>query len=413
MPSVTDPENDIQDSPDVSHLDAARKYFEADDHSANPPPSDDPNKGNQQQQQQQQTPDKRTSVPDPLSLLKGGNKGGDSAGDDKQNQQAPTDEPVDKGLQAPPENAKSRAGWDELKKRATEFRTRAASLEQENAALKKQLEEHGKSAPVDEATKARLAELEQQNKIFSDRLKVLDLRSHPEFEQKFIVPQNAAKQAIAAILQTEEVDATVDELLSLKGRKFNEAVSDVLEKLTPFARVKFQAQLDKFIEAQAGADAALAEADEFLKNARQHGAAKNRAIFDQVGAKFKDTFVPATIDDKASDAEKAELEKYNRALASVQKRAEQYGLGQIDEPTAAEIAHKAALYDFMLEAGLPRVGAVYGQVIDAQSAEIAALKKQVEELTAAAPKPPGSSSAVDTPPENESHFDAAKRYLPA
>lgn len=315
--------------------------------------------------------------------------------------EAPTLEDIDKGLQAPPDNAKSRAGWDELKKRATEERKLRLELE---AKLKTA------GSPIDEATKARLAELETQNKTFSERLKVLDLKAHPEFHSRYVLPAEQAKLAMANIAKSDEVEVNLDEVLSLKGKALNKEVSEVMERMTPYARVKFQASLDAYFTAQAGADQALAQADESLKALKTTGGARSRASFDEVAGSYKDAFLPAPVDEKAPDPAASE---YNQALSQIGARAETYAFGSLDDRGAADLAHKAALYEFTMAHGIPRIAALYNAELTRTAARVAELEAQVKGLTAASPQV-GSGSGAPAEGESaapDSHLSAAQKYF--
>ncbi len=315
----------------------------------------------------------------------------------------------DKGLVAPRSDSPARAGWDELKKRASE---RAAA----DAARIRELEAKTKDAPppaADEATKARLIELEQQNKTFSERLKVLDLQSHPEFVEKYVAPKKAALEELSAIAKGDEVEVKIDEILSKKGKAFNTAVSEALEAMSPYARVQFQSALDRYIAADIAGQKALSSADEFLKSANQNAGSRSRAAFDKAASEFAGHLSPAAVDEKAPDEEKAAAAEYNAALAGVVKTAEQYAFGQMDEAGVAALAHKAALYEFTVGRALPRLSAVVEKEIATREARIAELEGKVKALTAANPDISGGSGGgggEGTPNENESHLDAAKRY---
>lgn len=396
MSNETSPGTASEDA-DLSHRAAAEKFFSADADDTSPDPQPAPAAAPAAETKP------ATTAPDPLAaVLKSAQKAAPAA--------APAAEPqledIDKGLQAPREDSKSRAGWDELKKRASEERKIRLELE---AKLKT-----APTATVDEATKARLAELETQNKTYSERLKLLDLRSHPEFVAKYVEPANAAKAAMESIAKTDEVDVNVGEILTMKGKALNAAVSDVMDKMTPYARVKFQAALDQYFATQVGADQAIAQADETLKTLRQTGGAKSRASFDEVAKNYSEAFVPAQVDDKAPDADKQAAAAYNAALASIGKQAETYAFGQIDERGVADLSHKAALYEFTMNHGIPRIAALYGAELSKASSRIAELEKQVKALTGASPTLDGGSGAPvagESIPGNESHLDAARRYF--
>lgn len=320
-------------------------------------------------------------------------------------------EDVAKDLAAPDEKSKSFTGWKELKTRAQTYAEKAAKLERELAVATKTAAEAKSTAPVDDATRSRLAELEEQNKSFSERLKVLDLRNHPEFVSKYLTPQEQAKNKLLAIAKSDEVDVNVDSLLALSGKKFNSAVSETLESLTPYARVQFQAALDTLLSARVGADEALAKADESLKAMSSHSGARSRAEFDKVAKDYTGLYAPVTPDEKADDAAKQAAAAYNADLAAVTKAAEQYAFGALDERKAAELAHKAAMFDFTLSRGIPRIGELYNAELAANAEKIAALEKQVADLTKASPRISGGAggSSTDAPRGEESHLEAARR----
>jgi hypothetical protein len=319
-------------------------------------------------------------------------------------------EDISKGLVEPRPDSKAYAGWQEFKKRGNDAVARATAAEKRAAEAEAKLK--AATPTADAATTARLKELEQLNEQFSARLRVLDLKSHPEFEQKFVAPRNAAKSELEGIVKGDESDVKVDEILGLKGKAFNRAVSDALESLTPYARVKFQAALDRYIAADLGAEEALAKADEFLKTAKQTGGARSRETFDKVGSEYVGLYAPAQVDDKADDAAKQDADAYNTALAGVAKTAEKYAFEQLDEKTAAGIAHKAALYEFTVNHGLPRIGAMFERELTARDSKIASLEQEVKRLSAASPGiEPGSGPGAPAAGEPEDDHLAAARKI--
>lgn len=326
---------------------------------------------------------------------------------------ATTAEDIAAGIQAPPENVKSHAGWQELKKKGNEALARARTLARENEELKTKLQ--GSPATVDEATRARLHELEAENQTISQRLKVLDLRAHPEFVQKFVAPQNEARAALAKIVQGEEGDIDIDALLARKGKAFQQGVSDALDTLTPYGRVQFQSALDRYLAADLGAQQAEAQAGEFLKTARQSTGARSRAAFDRVAAGYREHFVPVAVDEKATPEDRAAAEAYNTALAAVPATAESYAFGELNETAAAELANKAALFEFTVARGLPRLGQLFNTTIADRDAKIATLEAQLKSLTAAQPTIAGGAGAgtsLETASSPEDHLAAARRYFP-
>lgn len=406
MPNtVTD---DTETSPD-SHLDAAKDFF-----------SQEPTEGASSAASagtgqdaagsgaaEGQEPTKPESLLSKVVKLPGAEKPADKPAEGAADT-APED--IATGL-AEPKSDNAKAGWNDLKKRGNDALARAAAAEKRAAELEAKLKSSNPAA--DEATRARLQELETQVQTYSERLKVLDLKSHPEFVEKYVKPQSEAKAALVSIAKGDEAEINVEELLSLKGKKFNQGVSEALEQLTPYARVQFQAALERYIAADLGAQEAQAKADEFLKTAKDKVGSRSRAAFDSVSKGYSEHFIPVTVDEKAGDADKAAAQEYNAALASLQKEAEALAFGQIDEKTAAEMAHEAALYRFTLKHGLPRIGKLYDAALSERDAKIAELEGRVKALTAASPSVDGGSGggSDDTPAAEVSHLAAAKAYF--
>ena len=386
-----------------SHLTAADKFFAPEPPTSPPTPTPEPAKAAEKPAEPPVEKPAPVAV-DPLAkILKVAAKAPVAA-------ELPSVDEIDRGLQAPPESSKSRAGWDELKKRASDERKLRLELEQKLKAR----DSKGASAAADEATLARLAELEQQNRQYSERLKVLDLKSHPEFTEKYLAPANRAKAALGEIAKSDELELDVEELVGLKGKALNTAVSGVMEKMTPYARVRFQSALDSYFSSKDAAEKAVAEADQFLSSVKKSSAARSRASFDAVAGSYRETFLPAEVDEKASDADKKSATTYNEALAGVTRQAEQYAFDQIDEQGAADLAHKAALYEFAMHHGIPRIASMYGAAISQRDSRISELEEQVKALTAASPRLDGGSgggSIGDGPAQSESHLDAARRYF--
>lgn len=318
---------------------------------------------------------------------------------------------IDRDLQAPPETSRSRTGWDELKKRATEHRDARAAAEKRLADLEARLAASPEAA-ADAATRARLTQLEQENRAYAERLKALDLRASPEFAAKYLAPQQAARAALTEIVRQDEIPtADLDALFALKGKAFNQAVSGILEELTPYARAKFQSQLDTYLQAQLGGDTALAQADEFLRTARESNRARARAAFDATAQTYREHFLPIDATAQPDDPARQQAETYNTALAAVTRRAESYAFGDLDERTAADLAHKAALYEFTMSHALPRIRHIVDTELATKSARIDQLESRIRALTTASPSLQ-SSAGNPTPAAapTETHLEAARRY---
>ena len=125
------------------HLAAAKAFFPT---SADKPPEAPPAKADEKPAEKPAAPAKTDIVG---SLVKGIAKPAEA-----KVETVPPEE-IDKGLAAPRSDSPSRAGWDELKKRAAE---RVQASEAKIRELENKLKESALPA-ADEAVKARLAEL--------------------------------------------------------------------------------------------------------------------------------------------------------------------------------------------------------------------------------------------------------------
>lgn len=398
---------DSEPAEGVSHHDAASKFFDAPadkplDKPADKSPAPAPDK----------TPDKAADKPVVKSALDSIIKlpGSQDAGDKKPADQKPADDPI-AGLKDPDEKSKHFADWKALKAAATERGAKLAQLEKEAAELRAKVEASSKQAPVDDATKARLAELEEANKRYSDRLKQLDLRSHPDFEKEFIAPRKASVEALKKILAEEEIPGVdVDALLANRGKKLNEQVSGILDKLTPFSQGAFSAKIREVLTIDERAAEATSKADEYLKTHQHQHLSRSREVFDQVSREFNGLFATIQVDEKATPEAKQAADTYNAALVQVGRQAEQLAFGQVDDVAASRMANESANFRFLISHGLPRIG----EILNTQAAEVARLTEELNSIKAAKPGVSGGfgKGGEDKPAETQAdHFAAAQSFF--
>jgi hypothetical protein len=396
MPPVTDTESEV----DSGHVAAAQSFF-----SSEPPASkaEAPKGG---------APAPETKVTTPPASPLGSFIKQPAAGETKPAPAAPTEveDPLTK-IADPDPKSKHAEDVKALKKAAIERGQKLSAAEKELADLRAKVDAATKQAPVDDATKARIAELETANKTYSERLRILDVKSHPDFQKQFVVPRDTAISTLKKIVTDEEVlDVNIDQLLSLRGKKLNEAVSSVLEKLTPFSQGAFSAEVRKVLGLEEAAAQTLAQSEEFLKQHQTQSLSRNRAAFDRVSKEFNGFFVPQVVDPKATPEQKVEAEKYNAAIADTAKLAEQLAFGTVDDTTAARMAHESANFRFLTVHALPKLG---GMIVE-RDARIAELESQLASVTVSKPRVDGGAGAPppETPGEVEAdHTTAARKYF--
>lgn len=393
----------------ADHLAAARAAFGEDTKPAagdksgsdqKAPPSGDDKKGTE------------PAAPKLPSFIKGKEK---AAPDDKKGEQAPPPEaPEFDKLTGPDEKSKHRPDWDKMKAAASEHFKARTQAEARLKDLEAKLAARGPEQ-ADEATKARLQQLEQQIKDYDAKLKVFDLKSHPDFQKQYVEPQQKAVASIKETLALEGIEGDVDKILSLEGKKFAEAVSELLGNASEFSKATLaqsfrDAKLLRMQEQQA-----LGNVDALRAEYQKNFAARARATFDAASQKFQDTLMEATADEKADDATKQEVANYNAALAALNKKAEALAFGQVNEATASEMAHKAARFDFMVEHAIPRFQKLAEAELGKAYTQISELQQKLKELTEANPGYKGGGGGEPeggAKPEGDlGHLDAAKKYF--
>lgn len=395
MPEPVTPPADSDDTPDTieSHLDAAKAAGFGEDTPTEPSDnstSDDVKPGDAGDK----SDDKKTSVAD--SVLK--------KGDDKPDEKP--DEVDTKDIDEIKEN-----DWKSLKAITKEERTKAAEASKKIQELETQLEEVKKTSQTDEVSTARIRELEEREKLLSDRLKSTDLRSHPEFEDQFIKPEKEAIARAKAILEGDEVeDVNIDELLSLKGRELNKKLDEVSEGMTRLAGSRFIAAIDAVQEARANANEALKGSEEFLTKANERIAADQRAAFDSAAQKFESGIEIQKIPDDADEATKAALTEYNAAVSGLTDAAAKTAFSATSNEDVADMALKAQLADLTINHVIPRIASIADGEIATRDSRISELEAEVKRLTDASPDIQGGGGGDDDVKTPESHLGAARSY---
>lgn len=322
------------------------------------------------------------------------------------------EDPLDK-LVAPDAKSKHRADWDKMKDAAKTAQAAA------DVAAKKvtELETRLKGSPdpaADAATKARLTELETQNKDLSDRLKIFDLQGHPEFQKEFVAPKNAAIAAVQEILKTDEVSADLQSLLALKGKAFNTEASKIMEKLSPMMQGPFVQELLKIQRIDQAASATILNADAFRDQKTKEFQARTRKTFDTVAVSHASLFVPAQIKTDATPEQKANDEAWNKALSERNSAAERYAFSQQTDAQVADMAQKAASYDLLVANGIPRIAKVANTKIATLTQKVKDLEAELGRTTKSKPR---VTVTAETRPEGDkdigelSHRDAARSIV--
>jgi len=388
-------ETSAEDAPSAaSHLEAARDFFPAPGHT----PKVKEVKTEVPVEKKAEVPtDKKPSLP---SIF----KKTETKTEDKK--EVPPETIDYDSLKSPDEKSPTRPDWDKMKTSAKADRVRIAELE-------KQLKER---APVahDEATKSRLAQLEQENKSYSDRMKVHDLTNHPDFVAQYVAPVSKAVEGIKQTLKVEGIEADVDKLMKLDGKQFSKAVSDLLGDASEFTKTVLFEQFRQAKTADHARVEAIANADTVRAQLQQNFSARSKQIFDEVGKEAALGLAPAEVGEKATDDEKHAVAQYNASLTGIAKRAEELAFSPPNDRSVAQMAHNAATLEFLVTQGLPRLERMFASEVGARDAKISALQKEITDLVGSRPRVgnTGGDDGQKIEESEQSHIDSARKYFP-
>ena len=295
---------------------------------------------------------------------------------------APTPEVNIDEIPEPSKDSKSRAGWDQLKNLAKEERAKRAALETQL----KELADKNVDKSVLEKTNARLTELERERNEYSEKVKVLDIQSHPEFVEKYVKPQQAALAAIKTSLTeaaVEGFDFTAFQAATPKEQK--EMLASVLPNLDPITQQDVVSEFKKMSAASAGAKEALTNSTKTAEEFRNRLNATQKQVFDEVKSTYKVRFHPIPVPEGAAEEEVARISAYNKELQEVTARAETTALKSTSMADMARAAIDASMLQFVLSRGLPRIQEVYSREIKSRDVKIGELTKQINAMKKAQP----------------------------
>lgn len=317
-------------------------------------------------------------------------------------------QPDDLDQLTPPKDEKAKAGWEDLKRIAREAREEAARAKSEAEQLRTKAVEPEARAAID----ARVQQLESENKQLSDRLKVLDLKNHPDFQRQFQLPEQKALENLKKRIEGVDWEGSIESVLALPEAQFAAQISELGSQLPEYTKTQVYALADQIRSLRAQANDALGAVDQTLDQYRAGSQQHAKAVFDQVAQEYAPGkhFAAQEVADDASPEEKASVAAYNQAFQSVRTTAENLAFGQVDESSVARMAHEAALYRFTVQHGLPRLGEVISKEFAAREAKIAQLEAKLAKISSSKPAPSYGSEdndkAVD--PTQMDHLEAAK-----
>jgi len=247
-------------------------------------------------------------------------------------------------------------GWETLKTIAKTEAQKRAELEAKLAEAETKL----KTSPVLPGMTAEEVErLKNEHKEASDRLMLVDLQNHPTYKAQFIEPRDAEIARAKELLDAHGVKGSVQELLGKSRSELGKAVEELTKDLPSFDRTEVADAIRKAYSLEQNGKAALGSSKEILKGIQQNTQARQKAAFEKrylpvsqaIGKHLIKLEVPAN----ATAEERAEVEAYIEGGKKIREVAERYAFSVSDDETAAEVAMKAAAYDFHIGTVQPRI----------------------------------------------------------
>lgn len=352
-------------------------------------------------------PVKRTGIMDKMV-----ERSAPPAKEEKKEEPPPPVDPVDEieqQMQKANPKWKSNDGWTKLKTIAKTESQKRAELEQRLVETEAKI----KALPVAEGlTSDDLKKLREEHKTFSDRLLLTDLQSHPQFRAQFVEPRDAEIGRAKELLQAHGINTDVATLLAKPRAELGKAVEELTKDLPSFDRTEISEAVRKAYAIEQNSRVALGNAKELQKNIQQQTRERQRSNFEKFFAPAQEVIkknieafeAPAD----ATPEERAEYESYVKGAQEIKAKAEHYAFAVSDDQQAAEVAMKAAAYDF-------HVGTVQPKMVKEYASVMADNRRMAQELKALHSRNPNrkitpNSARTDTEPKSMaemSHSEAA------
>lgn len=328
--------------------------------------------------------------------------------------------PSDPGPEAPPEDRvvldksfspKAHQSFDAIKTIAKGLRDQLTERDRELKEAKAQVE-NIKAGAVNVET-PEVVKLRADNETMSKRLMVLDLQSHPRFQQEFVAPRSAAEQEASAILQAAGVTEDIPALLAKNQVDFRKGISEIAKKLpTPLDQADFANAMRTAHALKVKGDQAISNAREMNQTLQQQQAEGYKQAFDEVYSRTLGQLKVAELraPNGAKPEEIAEVEAFNNGVRGIRSQAERIALGASNPKDIAVASLQAAAFRFQQTHAMPAIM----KMIAAKDARIAELEGNLSGIRARNPNRdirgiPPSEGGVD--PSKMNNQDAAEYWF--
>ncbi len=318
-------------------------------------------------------------------------------------------EEIEKKMAASNPKWKPAEGWQTLKQIAQTEKQKRAELEGKVA----ELETKVKAIPsVPGMTPEEVEKLKAAHKSARDRLMLVDLENHPSFREQYTDKRDAELARAAELLSAHNIKADLKGLLAKPRGELGKAVEEMTKDVPGFDRTEVADAIRKAYQTDQAAKQALASSKEILSGIQKNSLERQKAAFEKrflpVSQQIAQHLVKLEAAPDASPEERAEVEAYINGGKNIRTQAEKYAFAVADDETAAEVAMKAAAYDFHIGTVQPRLLKEYSQIVADNrrlATELAALRNRNPNLRIAA-NPNGDHAPKRM--EDMSHEEAAE-----
>lgn len=290
--------------------------------------------------------------------------------EDPNEEEEPPDDPnkgeEEEETDPPPENLS-----EDQKKNWRTLRDQNKKLSRELADLRKN---RGQQSDPEE-----VRQLKEQNQQLSDRLRIVDLQSHPEFQKEFEQPRQDLRQQIGEILKEQGVEANIDDIVNKEGIEFAKALSEVSEEMPGYFQRRFEASMEKLQDLEGRRKSALEKSGEVMQGLAQKSQQEQQQILDkawqQVSGDNGAILQKMEITDDMTDEERQAAESFNEDLGKIRDESARLAMEPAGAEEVATSAMKARMFDFQSKHVMPQLEREYKQAVKTIRQLSSALKK--------------------------------------
>ena len=268
------------------------------------------------------------------------------------------DNPEDKIELASNAHTSTKDQFKSLKTITRDLRGQLIQAQDRERSLQEQLKSHATAQPVQE--NPDIERMKAEHKAMSDRLALVDLQSHPTFQQQYVQPKSQSLNEAQQLLEANGIkDVDVASLLNKPRAEFGKAVSEAAKNLSPYDQTDFANNMRKAWELEQGSRSALAKSKELMNGLTQQNGVRQRGAFEKtwssVAGSVNEHIVELEALPTATPEERAAIDSYNQSIKNLRVNAEKLALNPMDEEGVSKAAIKAAAYDFHIAHAMPRL----------------------------------------------------------